>query len=156
MEQLAAFVHWIGVLAYGGPQLAFAFLLPLAGRCRGLQPQHVDRLWRAWAPASGLGLGAIFLGGLLRHHLVFGAFTWSCAGPAQQLYLAKHILFLVLWVSYTVLEVWIAEPLRQIDGEQGIQDQAAYARTRRPVARFVQLNSALLLVVLALSCFATG
>ena len=156
MEELAALVHWIGVLAYAGPQLAFAFLLALAGRCRGLRPQHADRLWRAWAPASGLAMGLIFLGGLLRHYLVSGAFTWPCADPEQQLYLAKHIVFLALWVSYTILEVWIAEPLRQLDGEGGIQDQAAYARARRPVVRFVQLNSALVIAVLVLACIASA
>jgi len=150
VETLLRFVAWLGVLLYGGPLLASALLMPLAGRLRGLAPWHVDRLWRAWAPGSGVGLGLAFFAGLLLHRLRVGGFAWAWDAPSERLVLVSHLVFLVLWVSYTVLEVWRAEPLRRLDGTAGIEDEGAYLAARKPVVRHVVLNALLLLTFLAL------
>ncbi len=153
-ETLLRLATWLGALLYGGPLLAFALLLPLAGRIRGLTPWQVDRVWRAWGPGSGIGLGLLFFGGILLHRLRAGGFTWSCQTPSERLVLASHLVFLVLWVSYTILEVWRTEPLRRLDGPSGLTEEAAYRAARRPVVRHVLVNAVLFLVILALQAAA--
>jgi hypothetical protein len=59
-------------------------------------------------------------------------------------------LFLLLICSYTILEVWTQEPLRQLDGPEGPTDAAAYALARRRVGRHLLLNLGLFLLVLVL------
>lgn len=150
LELLAAFVHWLGIVAYGGVLLVFAVLLPLAGRLRGLEPWHVDRAFRATGPLSGLAVGAIFLGGFARLYLDEGAIRWGWSSVEDTLLLAKHAVFCALWVSYTVLEIWTLEPLRRLDGASGVTDPAAYLRARVPVVRQVAVNAALMVVLILL------
>jgi len=152
MSSLAAFLHGIGLLLYGGPLLAFALLLSLGGRIRGLAPWHLDRAWRAWAPGSGLALAVLILGGLLRYGGQAQGFAWWSSDPVQRVFLAKHALFLALWANYTVTEVWVAEPLRRLDAGSGEPpDRPAYLAARRRVVRHLWFSAALILAILALS-----
>ncbi|MBN1337184.1 MAG: hypothetical protein JXB39_14590 [Deltaproteobacteria bacterium] len=154
MESFLLFLTWLGFLLYGGPLLAFALLLPLAERVKGLAPWHVDRLWRAWGPGSGLGLGLAFFAGVLLHRVRTGGFTWGWSTASERWVLASHVAFLLLWVSYTVLEVWRTEALRRFDDRSGPLDEDAYRAARRPVVRHVAVNALLLLGVLALAALA--
>ena len=145
VQFLASTLHWIGILAYGGVLVVFALLLPLGGRLRGLQPWHLDRVFRACGPISGLGLGTLLVGGFLRLWLVRGSFSWNL-----DILLAKHLVLFVLWVSYTILEIWTLEPLRRLDSGDTPSDVSGYLSARCRVVRHVQVNAALLLLVLFL------
>jgi hypothetical protein len=153
MESAAAILHDLGLVAHGGPLLLFAILLPLAGRLRGLEPWTLDRCWRAWAPASGLALGVLILGGLARVWLLHGSFDWGVEHPHGPLTLAKHVIFLLFWVNYTYTEIWVAEPLRRLDTLTGPPaDLPAYLSARRRVIRQLWLSAVALVVMLVLSC----
>ncbi len=152
MASFAEFLHWLGLLLYGGPLLAFALLVGLAGRLGTPEPWRVVRAWRAWGPGSGLGLAALILGGLLRFYQVQGGFSWGVETGWEQLMLAKHLVFLVLWVDYTITEVWVAEPLRRLDGPAGFTDQGAARVARRRLAGHLAFSAALLLLILVLGC----
>lgn len=149
IRSAADIVLLLGAIAYGGPLFAFAVLLPLAGRLRGLSPWHVDRVYRAWGGGSGLALGAIFLGGLTSHYLRHG-WHWSLGTTPQRLLLAGHLVFLVGWVSYTILEIWTLEPLRRRDGPADPPDPAAYLAARPPVVRHLGLNAGLFALAVVL------
>jgi len=153
MESLAAILHQVGMLLYAGPLLAFALLLPLAARTRSLEPWHLDRVWRAWGPGSGLALGMLILGGVVRYYLVQGGFQWGLERPFEQVFLAKHVLFLVLWVEYTYTEIWVAEPLRRLDpGPDAPADQPAYLRARNRLIRHLWVGATCVVAIVILSC----
>lgn len=152
MASLAAFLHGIGLLLYGGPLLAFAVLLPLGGRLKGLAPWHIDRAWRAWAPGSGLAMAALILGGLLRYFGLQQGFSWWPSDPVQRMFLVKHALFLVVWVNYTITEIWVAEPLRKLDpGSEAPTDPAAYEVARWHVIRQLWVSAVVVLAILGIS-----
>ncbi len=152
MESLAAILHQAGLLLYAGPLLCFALLLPLAGRMGSLEPWQLDRAWRAWGPGSGLALGALVLGGLLRFWLVSGGFDWGMGSAFDRVFLAKHLIFLVLWVDYTYTEVWVAEPLRKLDpGPEPPSDPAAYSQARARLIRHLWVASTCVIAILVLS-----
>lgn len=150
IEFLASLLHWLGVLFYGGPLLLFAVLMPVAAHVAAGDPRQVDRVYRLAGPISGLGLGVLILGGLTRLYLRNGGFTWPHATAADRWMLAKHGVFFVLWVNYTILEVWTLEPLRRLDGSTSTDDEMAYGVARRKVSTHLVFNAALLLVVLVL------
>lgn len=152
MTYLAGLLFWLGLVGYGGPVLAFAFLMPFAPRGRGLDPWHVDRAFRALGPFLGLSMGALFAGGLARHYLRFDGFFWGVGSAEATFTLLQHLVFLVLWVSYTVLEVWLMEPLRQQDPERDPpQDPRSYLRARQRVVRTVLAQAALVVLFLVLT-----
>lgn len=152
MESLALILHQAGLLLYAGPLLAFALLLPLAPRLKQLEPWQLDRAWRAWAPFSGLALGALILGGLLRYWLVSGGFSWGGGRAFDQVFLAKHLIFLVLWIEYTYTEIWVAEPVRRLDpGLAPPADLAAYTGARARLIRHLWVGAACVLAILVLS-----
>jgi hypothetical protein len=151
---LARLLEVCGAVAYGGPLLAFAFLLPFANRIRNVEPWHVDRVYRAWGPGFGLGVTALFFGGVLAFWLERGGFRWDLSVAPDVLLLVSQVLFLALQVSYTVLEVWTNEPLRQLDGNDGVTQVDAYLAARRRVARHVALNACCFVVVVVLRVFA--
>ena len=152
MASLTALLHAIGLVLYGGSLLVFSVLLPLGGRIRGLEPWHMDRLWRAWAPGSGLAMAALILGGLLRYSALVGEFAWWPSDPVQRVFLVKHALFLVVWVNYTITEVWVAEPLRRLDpGPDAPADPTAYLAARHRVIGHLWVSAVLLLAILTLS-----
>jgi putative copper export protein len=152
MESLALILHQVGLLLYAGPLLAFAVLLPLASRLEQLEPWQLDRAWRAWAPLSGLALGSLILGGLLRYYLLHDGFSWGGERAVDQIFLAKHLIFLVLWIEYTYTEIWVAEPVRQLDtGLEPPGDLAAYAIARARLIRHLWVGAACVLAILVLS-----
>lgn len=148
---LTACVHWLGILAYGSVLVVFSVLLPLGGRIKGLQPWHLDRAYRACGALAGLGLGAILAGGFGRYALLHGGFTWAWSTPHERLELAKHLVMGVLWVSYTLLEIWILEPLRRLDTANPPPEMGAYLAARPAVVRHVGFNLMLLVVILVLA-----
>lgn len=153
MESLAAILHDLGLVVHGGPLVLFALLLPFAGRLRGLEPWTADRCWRAWAPVSGLALGALILGGLLRTYLEQGSFSWGIEEARDQIVLAKHVLFLIFWVNYTYTEIWVAEPLRRLDDLTGPpSDLQAYLAARKRVVGHLWFSASAMLVMLVLGC----
>ncbi len=152
METLAAILHQAGLLLYAGPLLAFALLLPLSSRIRSLEPWHLDRAWRAWGPGSGLALGMLILGGLLRYFLARGGFVWGVEQAFDRIFLAKHLIFLVLWVNYTYTEIWVAEPLRRLDpGLDAPAELGAYTQARGRLIRHLWVNAACVVAILVLS-----
>ncbi len=152
MESLAAILHQAGILLYAGPLLAFALLLPLAGRLEGLEPWQLDRAWRAWGPGSGLAMGALILGGFLRFYLLQGGFTWGAETAFQKVFLAKHLIFVVLWVEYTYTEIWVAEPLRKLDpGPEAPADMPAYQRARMRLLRHLWVSATCVVAIAILS-----
>jgi putative copper export protein len=153
MQTLATFLHHAGVLCYAGPLLAFAALLAVAPRVKAVEPWQLDRAWRAWAPGSGLALGVLILGGVLRYWLLEGSFVWGVAEPGDAVFLAKHIVFLLLWVDYTYTEIWVAEPIRRLDpGPQPPADPVGYAAARRRLVRHLLISATAVVVITVLSC----
>jgi putative copper export protein len=151
MESVAFILHQAGLLLYAGPLLAFALLLPLAPRFQQLEAWQVDRVWRAWAPFSGLALGALILGGLVRYHTLQGGFIWGVERAVDQIFLAKHLLFLLLWVEYTITEIWVAEPLRRLDtSREPPLDLAAYRLARARLIRHLWVSATCLVAILVL------
>ena len=150
MEAFATLLHWTGVLLYGGPLVAFAVMLPLTKLIKGVRPWHLDRVYRAWGSGFGLGLGAIFLGGLVRYFLSHGGFIWGVETIGERLTVAKHVVFLLLWVSYTILEIWTMEPLRKQDAGEGVLNEQAYMKARAHVVKHTALNAVLFLLVFVL------
>ena len=153
MESLAAILHDLGLLAHGGPLLLFAVMLPIAGRSKGLEPWTVDRCWRAWAPASGVALGALILGGLLRYHQLRGDFSWGVEQGQDLLFLVKHLIFLLFWVNYAYTEIWVAEPMRRLDSLAGPPgDLPAYMAARTRVIRRLCESATALVAMAVLAC----
>jgi hypothetical protein len=152
MESLAAILHQAGLLLYAGPLLAFALLLPLGHRGGKLEPWQLDRVWRAWGPGSGLALGALILGGLLRYHQLRGGFVWDPELAFDRVFLAKHFVFLVLWVEYTYTEVWVAERLRRLDpGPEAPEDLSAYRAARTRLMRHLWFSACCVIAILVIS-----
>ncbi len=152
MLSIAANLHQAGLLLYAGPLLAFAILLPYAGRRGEEEAWRMDRAWRAWGPGSGLALGALILGGLLRYHQLMGGFGWGVEQDLDRIFLAKHLVFLVLWVEYTYTEIWVAEPLRRLDpGPAAPSDPVAYDAARRRLIRHLWISAACVIAILVLS-----
>ena len=150
LDQIAALVWLFGLIGFGGPLIAFSFLLPLADRIGRGEPWHVDRVYRAWGPGSGLCLGAIWLGGLTRHYLLHGGFIWEFSTPTGQLTTVAHLVFLALWVNYTHLEIWVLAPIRALDAAARPDDPALYRASRGPMTRSTALLAFLFVVFVTL------
>ena len=151
MESLAVILHQVGLLLYAGPLVVFALLLPLAPRTMKLEPWQLDRVWRAWAPGSGMALGALILGGLARYWLLQGGFEWSVERAVDRIFLAKHLIFFVLWVEYAFTEIWVAEPLRKLDpGPDAPGDMAAYSRARARLIRHLWVSATCVVAIVVL------
>jgi putative copper export protein len=152
METLAALLHHTGLLLYAGPLLAFAVMLSIGGGVAKLEPWQLDRAWRGWAPFSGLALGCLILGGLLRYYLLHDGFVWGLESARGQLFLAKHLVFLVLWIEYTYTEIWVAEPLRKLaPGPHAPADPAAYALARRRLLPHLWVGACCALIIMVIS-----
>ena len=109
---------------------------------------EIFRAYRAWGPGLGLSLGATVFGGLGAHYLEHGAFAWSLERPAE---LLGWLTFFAMWVSNIKLEVWTLEPLRKLDRERGLTDEAAFEAATAPVARHLLVHAALVLAVVVLA-----
>ena len=141
LEQVAAILWLFGLIGFGGPLIAFSFLLPLADRIGQGEPWHVDRVYRAWGSGSGLCLGAMWVGGLLQHYLQNDGFHWTLSTPEGQLTTIAHLVFLVMWVNYTHLEIWVLAPIRKLDPEGGPTDVEAYRAARPKMNRSTAFNA---------------
>jgi len=141
VEQVASVLWLFGLLGFGGPLIAFSFLLPLAERIGRGEPWHVDRVYRAWGSGSGICLGAIWLGGLTQHYLANDGFHWNVSSPDGQITTIAHLIFLVLWINYTHLEIWVLAPIRKLDPEGGPTDAAAYRAARPRMNRSAAFNA---------------
>ncbi len=154
MDVLATILRDLGFLLYGGPLVAFAILVPLAGRLTRGEPWHVVRTWQAWGPGLGLSLGACVFGALWRHWLRHGAFSWGWASGPERLELAAWLAFFALWVSNIKLEIWTLEPLRKLDRDLEVKDPAAYRAALPAVRRHLAVHAALVVLVLVLAVVA--
>lgn len=147
---LARALHDLGMLLYAGPMVAFTVLILLSTRLPRLSPREIVRTYRAWGAGFGLAMGAWVLGLLSGHYLEQGAFRWGTTTTAEQLVLARHLVFLALWILNLRLEVWALEPLRKLDGEPGIAQDAAYLAGTRRLSRELVVQSLLLIAYVLL------
>jgi hypothetical protein len=150
LDQIAALIWLFGLIGFGGPLIAFSFLLPLADRIGKGDPWHVDRVYRAWGPGSGICLGAIWLGGMTRHYLQTGELSWDLGSATGQLTTVAHLVFLLLWVNYTYLEIWVLSPIRKLDCGAKPDDAALYRASRGPMIRSTALSAFLFVVCVTL------
>lgn len=148
-------LHWLGATIYGGSLVAFSLLLAMRSLIVGERSEGVMRVFKAWGPGLGLSMGALILGGAVMHFRVHGAFVWPTDTLPQQLVLAQHLVFLVLWVSSFHLEIWTLDPVRKLEGPQGIQDRAGYEQACAKATRQALFNATLFLVCGSLGIFAT-
>ncbi len=147
MELLASTIRDIGFVVYGGPMVAWAILLAAQGRLNSLDAPSIIRVFRAWGPGFGLSLGACVLGALLTRYLETEAFYWSLDTPEQRLDTGVWGLFLLMWVSNIKLEIWTLDPLRKLDGEDGITDPDSYRSSATKLKRHLAVHALLVLAV---------
>lgn len=121
---LSLLLRDLGFVTYGGSLFAFTALIALArlGTIPYVRLEDAVRVYRAWGPGLGLSMGAMVLGGLVHHYLTSGSFSW----PLHAASTPAWAVFFCAWVSNLRLEVWTLEPVRKLDGEQGITDQTAF------------------------------
>ena len=148
LQTLALALRDVGFVLYGGPLVAFAVLVGLRAHLVSANGVEIFRAYRAWGPGLGLSLGATVFGGLGAHYLEHGAFAWSLERPAE---LLGWLTFFAMWVSNIKLEVWTLEPLRKLDRERGLTDEAAFEAATAPVARHLLIHAALVLAVVVLA-----
>jgi len=145
-------LHWLGTTIYCGSVLGFALVLGLAPRLERVDEVAAMDIYRAWGAILGLAMGTLILGGLGAWYLQHGqSFRWPLDSVADQLSVAKHLVFLVLWVSSFHLEIWTLDPIRKLQAEGGISDRAAWDRTYGRVVSQLTVNAVLILVVAGLA-----
>ena len=129
IASIANLLRDLGFLMYGGPMIAFTILVVLAPRIPHVQTWDVVRVYRSWGPGFGLSLGAPVLGALSLHWIQAGSFTWADSTTLESV---GWVLFLVMWTSNFILEIWTLEPLRKLDQEGNVSDPSRYnAQTQR-------------------------
>lgn len=146
-------LRWLGATLYGGSLLAFALLLAMRQLVVGAHSERLVRVYRAWGPGLGLSMGAMILGGAVMHYRTHSGFLWPAETLADQLTIAQHVVFALLWVSSFHLEIWTMDPLRKLDGPDGISDRDAYEDTVKKTTAQALVNSTLFLVVGTLQIF---
>jgi len=144
----------LGFLLYGGPMVAFTVLVALARRLPGNTPWCIVRAYRAWGPGLGISLGLCILGLLAGHWWRVGSFTWAWSTTSEQWALAAWLTFLAMWISNIKLEIWTLEPLRKLDRDGRITDEAAYLRALGPLPRHMVVHSVMVLAVVVLAVVA--
>ena len=148
-------LHWLGATIYGGSLIAFSLLLVIRHLIVGEHSNDVMGIFRAWGPGLGLSMGALILGGAVTHFRIHGAFVWPTNTLPQQLIVAQHLVFLILWASSFHLEIWTLDPVRKLEGSTGIQDPANYERACASATRQALFNAVLFLICGSLGFFAT-
>ena len=148
---LALTLRDLAFLLYGGPLVAFTFLIALAPWIPSVAPEATVRTLRAWGPGLGLALGATIIGALSARWLQYDTFSWSAETSAAQLDLVSWLAFLALWMSNIRLEVWTLQPLRTLDPPEGITDMAGYIDATRSLAQHMVVHAALVVAVLVLT-----
>lgn len=137
----------LGFLAYGGPLLAFAFLLVFRAQVVALDTAGLVRAFRSWGPGLGLSLGLCVLCALTAHALQHGGFAWSLDRPLEAV---AWLSFLALWVSNIRLEIWTLDPLRLLDKDGTITDETAYADAAESLTRHLAGHGCLVVLTVVL------
>lgn len=135
--------------------VAFAILVSLGDRLPSLAPWDVVRVYRAWGAGFGLSLGACILGGLSGYWLRTGSFAWGFGTSEEALISATFLVFFAMWISNLFLEVWTLEPLRKLDQNGVIKDEAAYRAGASKLSRHM-LAQALLAASVAILATISG
>ena len=138
----------LGFVAYGGPLVAFAFLLGFRSQVLALDTVGLVRAFRSLGPVLGLSLGLCVLGGLSAHALQHGGFSWSLERPGE---LVAWASFFALWVSNIRLEIWTLDPLRLLDKDGVITDEATYASAVDGLTRHLAVHAALVVCTVVLA-----
>lgn len=145
-------LHWLGTTVYCGSVLSFALVLSLAPRLERVNEVAVMDVYRAWGAILGLSMGALIFGGLGAWFLQHGqTFTWPAASERDQLSIAKHGVFLLLWTSSFHLEIWTLDPIRKLQASGAISDRAAWDETYGRVVGQLTVNTVLILIVAGLA-----
>lgn len=151
MSDIAHVLQNLGFLLYGGPMVAFAILVAAAHSIPNVRVWDVVRTYRSWGAGLGLALGAAVLGGLSRFYLHFGGFLSVWDDPEARAWLPTFAVFFVMWASNIKLEIWTLEPLRKLDQNGVIKDEAAYAVAHAALARHMSMQAALVAAVAVLA-----
>ncbi len=143
----------LGFVAYGGPLVAFAFLLGVRSQVLALDTVGLVRAFRSLGPVLGLSLGVCLVGGLSAHALQHGGFLWSLDRPGELIAWAS---FFSLWVSNIRLEIWTLDPLRLLDKDGQITDEAGYAAAVQTLTVHLAVHAALVVITVVLARLATA
>ncbi|MFT5685093.1 MAG: MFS family permease, partial [Myxococcota bacterium] len=149
MLTAAQILQNLGFLLYGGPLVAFTILIATADALPHMKRWDLVRSYRAWGPGLGISLGASIFGMLVAYWLEHGSFSWGWSTPDEVQILAAWLTFFVLWVSNLKLEVWTLEPLRKLDSDGIVQDEAAYTAATGRLLRHMWFQTVIILVVCA-------
>ncbi len=148
-------LHWLGATLYGGSLVAFSLLLAMRSLIVGEQSEGVMRVFRAWGPGLGISMGALILGGAVMHFRTHGAFIWPTDTLSEQLIVAQHLVFLLLWASSFHLEIWTLDPVRKLSPDHQVTDRSAYEAACSKATKQALLNATLFLICGALGVFST-
>lgn len=151
MEPLANVLQNLGFLGYGGPMVAFTLLIAAGDRIPHLKPWDVIRTYRAWGAGFGLSLGLCVLGGLSLYYLRTGGFSWGWDTSEEQVVTGTFLAFLAMWVSNIKLEIWTLDPLRKLDPNGVVSDEAAYRAAAASLRNHLVVHSLLVLLVAVLA-----
>lgn len=151
MQELAHVLQNLGFLLYGGPMVAFTILVAAASSIPNMAVWDVVRTYRSWGAGLGMALGACILGGLGRFYLQFGSFLDAFDQPEAQAWLPTFAVFFVMWASNIKLEIWTLDPLRKLDQNGVIKDEAAYAAAHGALTRHMAFQAALVAIVVVLA-----
>lgn len=151
MPLLAHVLQNLGFLLYGGPMVAFTILVAAAHTIPNMRTWDVVRTYRSWGAGLGLALGACVFGGLLRFYLHFGSFLDVWDQPEALAWAPTFALFFLMWASNIKLEIWTLEPLRKLDKDGVVVDEAAYEEARRKLARHMSVQATLILAIAVLA-----
>ena len=142
---------------HGAGLLVFSILLAFRGNLTFVPTEVLIRIYRGWGPVSGVSMGLWILSLLYRYPQVahpHEEFPWNYllrwGGLIDNLTLARAIVFGLLWINYTRLEVWVLEPCRQLDQNGTITDPARFEATVSRVTRNLIFNALLFLIVVSL------
>ena len=151
--QFALFLRDLGFLVYGGGIFAFALLSLLSARLGGPSTALILRVYRAFGPGLGLGLGATVLGALTFHYGTVGAFTWGAeAATGGAVGFASWLVFFGIWASNIQLEVWTLEPLRKLDpdGSGQATDATRLDKATKSVVRHLGVQAVMVVLLVGL------
>lgn len=139
---------------HGGGLLVWSILVNFRRQISHVPTEGLIRVYRAWGAVSGVSLGLWILSSVGRFPSVMRpgfdfpqSYALSWGSWVENLTTLRVVAFGILWVSYTILEVWTLEPCRQLDKDGRITDRVAYEGTVRKVGMQLSLNSTLFLVV---------
>lgn len=138
----------LGFLAYGGPIVAFAVLVGVRAHLPAITPVNLIRAYRSWGPGLGLSLGLCVFAALTANYLQHDGFSWSLDRPME---LFAWAAFFSVWVSNIRLEIWTLDPLRMLDKDSEITDQAAYDSAADELGRHLTAHAFLVVLTLVLT-----